>query len=80
MKITTLIAGTALFGSVLLAGCAAKVEETPPPPAPDPAAAAQTQADSQVGGDFATGQANNPVNDSSNVGLEEVQAGQAGTR
>lgn len=80
MKITTLIAGMALFGSVLLAGCAAKVEETPPPPAPDPAAAAQTQQVDPTGASAATGQQPEQISDSSNVGLEEVQAGQAGTR
>lgn len=79
MKITTLIAGTALFGSVLLAGCAAKVEETPPPPPADPAAA-QTQQVDPTGASAATGQQPEQISDSSNVGLEEVQAGQAGTR
>lgn len=79
MKITTLIAGTALFGSVLLAGCAAKVEETPPPPPADPAAA-QTQQVDPTGAAAATGQQPEQISDSSNVGLEEVQAGQAGTR
>lgn len=79
MKITTLTAGTLLFGSVLLAGCAAKVEETPPPPPPD-APAAQSQQVDPTGAAPGTGQQPNQLNDSSNVGLEEVQAGQAGTR
>lgn len=64
---------------LVLSGCAKGPEETPPPPPEDKEASAQVQADQQVTGDFAQ-QPTGPINDTSNQGLEEVSAGQAGTR
>jgi len=76
-----LIPAALIAAALAISGCAKGPEETPPPPPEDKEASAQAQADQQVTGDFAqqpgTG---GPISDTSNVGLEEVAAGQAGTR
>jgi hypothetical protein len=80
MKRLNLIA--AFVGLIALGGCAKGPEETPPPPQSDPSASAQVQSDQTAGGDFVNpaSAGSSQLQDTSNQGLEEVAAGQAGVR